>query len=256
MTLTNTEPAAAAPAVRSPAAWVRFLAGFVVLFGVLSITSAIDATGTWGLAILAAVLATAAALERFVLHAPLAGIIRRVGLGGTNIRSLVVAGGVSALILLVYPLSASISGAPMQLRSDWVWLLVGIYAFHGLAEEIIWRGYAFRRLRDGRSFRRAVLLTMPLIAATHIPIVLTLGPAVGLGAMLVAAVTTIPLSYLYEVGGNSVWAPGLLHTAIDAFKLFVIPAAAAAVFPFLMIAVSVLIPLLALIVPRRFFGLN
>jgi hypothetical protein len=44
---------------------------------------------------------------------------------------------------------------------------------------------------------------MPLIAAAHIPIVITLGPAVGLGAMAVAAVTSIPFAYLCETGRQS-----------------------------------------------------
>jgi len=241
-----------APQIGSWRMWVRFLIGFGVLFGALSVASGFDATGTWGLAILAVVLVTAVVVERVIFRTPWPGMIGRIGLGRTNIRSLIVAGGVSALVLLVYPLSAAISGESVQLRSDWLWLLVGLYAFHGLAEELVWRGYAFRRLREGRSFWRAVWLTMPLIAATHLTIVFTLGPAVGIGAMLVAAVTTIPLSYLYEAGGNSVWAPGLVHTAIDAFKLFVIPAAASATFPFLMVGVSVVIPLLVLAVPRRF----
>ena len=45
--------------VRSRADWVRFLGGFAVLLAVLLATSAFDATGRWGLAILAAVLVTA-----------------------------------------------------------------------------------------------------------------------------------------------------------------------------------------------------
>ena len=190
---------------------MRFLIGFGLLFGVLSATSALDATGAWGLAILAAVLMTAVVLERVLFPSRRTGAglaVRRAGLGRTNIRALAVAGAVSALVLLVYPLSAAISGEPVQFRTNWVWLLIGLYAFHGLAEELVWRGYAFRRLREGRSFWRAVWLTMPLIAATHLPIIFGMGLAVGIGAMVVAAVTTIPLSYLYEAGGNSVWAPG------------------------------------------------
>ena len=37
-----------------------------------------------------------------------------------------------------------------------------------------------------------------LIAATHLPIVLGLGPVIGLTARLVAAVTSIPFGYLYD----------------------------------------------------------
>ena len=43
-----------------------------------------------------------------------------------------------------------------------------------------------------------------------------------------------------------------MHTAIDTFKLVVIPAAALATFSVLIIVVSLTVPLLALAVPRRF----
>ncbi len=115
----------------------------------------------------------------------------------------------------------------------------------------MWRGYAFRRLRAGRSFRGAVGLTMPLIAATHVPIAADLGVAIGLGAMLVAAVTAVPLSLLYETGRNTVWAPAIVHTAIDSFTLVELPGATVTTFSLLLVAVSVVVPLFALAVPRR-----
>jgi membrane protease YdiL (CAAX protease family) len=243
---------ASGPAVGSMWSWVRFLAAFALLCAVLLGTSALDATGRWGPAILAAVLLTAVAVE--MVHDPssVAGVLRRLGFGRPGWRALAVAAAVSGVVLMVFPLTAAVSGAPVQLRPDWLWLLIGLFAFHGLAEELVWRGFAFRRLREGRSFWAAVWWTMPLIAATHVPIVLTLGPAIGIGAMAVAAVTSIPFGYLYETGGRSIWAPALVHTAIDTFKLVVIPAAALATFSVLIIVVSLTVPLLALAVPRRF----
>ena len=116
--------------------------------------------------------------------------------------------GVSGLVLLVFPATAAVSGTAVALRPDWPWLLLGVFAFHGLAEELVWRGYAFRRLREGRSFWAATWWTMPLIAVTHVPIVATMGPAVGIGALAVAAVTSLPLAYLYETGRRTIWAPG------------------------------------------------
>ncbi|MDF2977468.1 MAG: intrarane metalloprotease [Actinomycetospora sp.] len=231
------EPGGDGP-VTTVRSWVRFLAGFAVLCAVLLGTSALDATGRWGLAILAAVLVTALALETVGRRSTVVGALRRVGLGRPGGRALVVAAVVSGLVLLVFPLTAVVSGAAPVLRPGWPWLLVGVLAFHGIAEELVWRGYVFRRLRVGRTFRAATWWTMPLIAATHLPIVVTVGPAVGLGAMLVAAVTAIPLGYLYETGRNTVWAPALVHAAIDAFSS-------------LLIVVSLTVPLLALAVPRR-----
>jgi membrane protease YdiL (CAAX protease family) len=241
----------ATPAVTGRA-WLGFLAGFALLCGVLLGISAIDATGRWGLAILAAVLLTAVGVEQRRRPAPVGAVLRRLGLGRSGGRALALAAGVSGLVVLVFPVTAAASGTGIALRPDWPWLLVGVFAFHGLAEEVVWRGVAFRRLREGRSFAAATAWTMPLIAAAHVPIVLTGGPAVGISAMAIAAVTAVPLAYLYETGRNSVWAPALVHTAIDAFKLVVIPAAALPTFLVLIIVVALTIPLLALAVPRRF----
>ena len=69
--------------------------------------------------------------------------------------------------------------------------------------------------------------------------------------MTVAMVTSIPFAYLYETGKDTIWAPALVHTAVDTFKLVIIPTAALATFSMLIIAVSLTVPLLALAVPRR-----
>jgi membrane protease YdiL (CAAX protease family) len=250
MRLTGKERTAHGRPAVSGRAWLGFLAGFALLCGVLLGTSALDATGRRGLAILAAVLATAVIVERIGHPASLPDILRRLGLGRPGGRALAVAAGVSALVVLVFPVTAALSGTVIALRPDWPWLLLGIFAFHGLAEELVWRGFAFRRLREGRSFTAATLWTMPLIAATHVPIVITVGPAVGAGAMAVAAVTSVPFAHLYEMGRRTIWAPALVHTAIDTFKLVVIPVAALSTFSVLIIVVSLTVPLLALVIRR------
>jgi hypothetical protein len=114
----------------------------------------------------------------------------------------------------------------------------------------VWRGYAYRRLRVGRSFRAAVLWTMPLLALAHVPIVVTSGPLVGGAALMVAAVTTVPLAYLFDTGRSTIWAPAVVHTAIDSFKMVIVPAAAVTTFSLLLSAVSIVVPLLVLAVPR------
>jgi membrane protease YdiL (CAAX protease family) len=234
--------------VRGRPAWAGFVVGFAVLYGVLSVSGATDETGRWGLLTLATVLGSAVVVERVLHGTPLQRAPQRLGLGNPGWRSPVLALGIAAPVLLVHPLSAAVTGTPAELRTDWLWLLIGTFAFHGVAEELVWRGYAFRRLREGRSFRAAVWLTMPLIAATHLPILLDLGAAIGLGAMLVAAVTALPLSHLYEGGRNTIWAPSIVHTAIDSFTLVVLPSTAVTTFSLLLVAVSIVVPLLALMV--------
>jgi membrane protease YdiL (CAAX protease family) len=233
--------------------WLWFLLGFLLLWGTLTATAALDSSGRLGPVALAAVLAAAVLIERARRPAGPREMLRRLGLGRPSWRALGVAGLIGALILLVYPVLAALTGSTIGLQADWPWLVVAVFALHGLAEELVWRGYAFRRLRAGRTFREAVLWTMPLIAATHLPIVLSLGPTIGLGAMVVAAITSLPLAYLYEVGRRTIWAPAIVHTAIDSFKLVVIPAGTAATLSLLLIAVSIVVPLLALGVPRGWF---
>ena len=241
-----------APPIRG--GWLGFGVGFLALWGVLHGTAGLDQTARWGLGVFAAVLATAVVVERALGRTAPTDALRRLGLGRPAGRALLVAGVVSALVLLVYPTWAMVTGAALRLNSGWMWQLIGVFALHGVAEELVWRGDAFRTLRGGRSFGSAVRWTMPLIAVTHIPIVLTLGPTIGFGAMTVAAVTTLPLSYLYEVGRCTIWAPALIHAAIDSFKLVVIPTGTAPTLSLLLIAVSIVFPLLALAVPRRWFG--
>ena len=250
MVTTGAPPVPDAP-VRGAAAWLRFLAGFAVLWAVLQGLAALDPTARWGLAVLAAVLVVGLVAERVLHGVPPRRAVRSLGFGRPGARSLVLAAVVSGLVLLVFPAAEALGLGPITLRPGWPLLLVGVFALHGLAEELVWRGYAFRRLRAGRSFPRAAAWTMPLVAVTHVPILVTSGVAVGLGAMAVAATTSVPFAYLFETGRGTLWGPALLHTTIDAFKLVEIPVAAVPAFSMLLVGVSILVPLLALAVPRR-----
>ena len=89
-------------------------------------------------------------------------------------------------------LGANRLGVALELRENWPVVLVGVMLFHGLAEELVWRGYAFARLRDHRSFAAAVWWSVPLIALTHAPIVVTDGWLIGALATLTAGTTCGP----------------------------------------------------------------
>jgi hypothetical protein len=67
--------------------------------------------------------------------------------------------------------------------------------------------------------------------------------------MLVAAVTTLPLAHLYELGRGTIWAPALVHSGIDSFKLVELTAATLTTFSLTLAAISLTVPLAALAVP-------
>jgi len=94
-------------------------------------------------------------------------------------------------------------------------LAVGVFALHGIAEEVLYRGFLFRRLREGRSFWKAAWLAVIFFTAAHIPILISQGLLVGGMAVLLAVVSSFPFSYMYEKGNNTIWAPAIVHAAID-----------------------------------------
>lgn len=219
------------------------------MYAVLAALAELD-PGRYGVPILAVVLVVAVVVERLLGDTGPGGVLRGLGLGRPDLRTMIVAAGVAVLLQAVYPLVTTLTGAAITLKPGWPLLLVGIFAFHGLAEELVWRGYAFRRLRTGRSFRAAVLATMPLVAATHLPVIVSSGLTVGIAAMLVAAVTSLPLAHLFELGRGTVWAPAVVHTAIDSFKLVTMPDDARLTFSLALAGISLSVPLLALVVHR------
>ena len=127
-----------------------------------------------------------------------------IGLGRPTGAGLAAAAGVAVVCALGYVIFPPLTGLGLRTQDGWLGLLLGVFLFNGVAEELAWRGYVFGALRRGRSFWRAVLLAMPLLALTHVPIALSSGLVVGVAAMVVAAVTTLPLAQLYELGGRTV----------------------------------------------------
>jgi membrane protease YdiL (CAAX protease family) len=201
-----------------------FLFGFFAIWGVTYLGGALSTTGIeLGLVAAAATVATALLIERNEFGVRGSPAVARLGLGRPTSGSLAASLVVAALVVAVVPVYAWSTGTELQLRPGWPWLAVGLVAYHGVAEEVAWRGYAFGHLRRSASFGIAVRRTMPLIALTHLPIVIEAGPAVGVAAMIVAIVTCIPLAHLCELGRGTIWAAAIVHAAIDTFKLIEAP---------------------------------
>jgi hypothetical protein len=164
-----------------------------VLYGVLAGLAELDHTGRFGLPVLAAVL-LAALVARALDGDGTAAAVHRLGLGRPSGPAVLVALAMSALVLLVYPVTAAVTGASRRTAPG---LAVAAALDPRLPRS--GRGDRLARLRvrpaaAGRTFGRAVAATIPLVAATHLPIVAA-GQAVGLAAMLVAAATTLPPNY-------------------------------------------------------------
>jgi len=153
---------------------------------------------------------------------PLAAL-RDLGLTRPRAGGVVLAGLFALPLAAYFPALAVATGSPLALQPHWPWLLLGVALNNGLAEETMMRGFVFRHLREGRTFWRAAALSTAYFAAYHVPLVFTQGPAIGTAAIVLAVPTGFVTALLYERGGNTVWAPVLMHVANNGLVMLVVP---------------------------------
>jgi membrane protease YdiL (CAAX protease family) len=184
----------------------------------------------------------------------LGDVARRIGLRRPAPRSLLAASIVGGAVVATYLGGATLLGIQLELRSNWPNVLAGALLFHGMAEELVWRGYAFGRLRTQYSFRRAMAWSVPLIALTHVPIIAGNGIGIGTLAVLTAAATSLPFAYLWERSGGTVWAPAILHGLIGTWQIF--DRTYSDMFSVVVIIASIVVPFSTFLFRGRFFGMS
>jgi len=191
-----------------------------------------------GLVVGALVVAVVVCAERVLFRRPWTAIGRELGLG--------------AALLLVIPVFLAARGAPASPHPGWPWLLPGLFAQAGVAEETLFRGYLFRHVRQGRTFGRAALVAAVPFVAVHLAMFLTLPWPIALASVVLAALISVPLAYLFELGGDTIWAPALVHFVVQgAIKLVDVPGEAGQVLPLVWLAASAVLPWAVFLVPRR-----
>lgn len=120
------------------------------------------------------------------------------------------------LLFVFYPIITQVTGYTFRIPPDWISLGAGVFISHGIGEELIFRGFLFRHIRESvNSFWKAALLSVPFFAAAHVPIIISKGMLVGGTAFLLAVASSFPLAYLFERSGNSIIPPAIVHFAID-----------------------------------------
>ena len=234
--------------------WTRLIGGVAFVFALFhwSAQALGSDRGQAGLFVGLLVVTATLAVERVIFGQPLAHAARSVGLGRPTPLGMAVAAIVCLALVLIVPLFSRIVHARATLLAGWWWLLPGLFAQAGIAEEVLFRGYLFGRLRRGRSFWRAVWLSILPFAAVHLVLFATMAWPIALAALLLSIVLSIPLSHLFELGGGTIWAPALLHCVVQGtVKVVAFPDTNGGVFPLVWMAGSAMLPLLVLAVPRQ-----
>ncbi len=240
-------------AIDTPSAWVRLIAGLATIFVLFQLLgSALGSDrGQAGLLIGIIVIAATIAAERSLFGTPLPAAPLRLGLGPSSPGGVVAALAIGAAILVTFPAFAAVTGASLSLRTDAAALLPGLFMQGGAAEEVLFRGFLFGHIRRGRSFRRAAILSMLPFVAVHLWLFMTMPWPVALAAVLVSALLSFPFARLYELGGNTIWAPAILHFVIQGAIKVVDVADPRGIFPFVWMAASTLLPMLVFLSPRQ-----
>ena len=126
----------------------------------------------------------------------------------------------------------------------WILLLPGLFAQAGIAEEVLFRGYLFGHIRVGRTFWRAAIVSMLPFVSVHLVLFVSMPWPIALASVLLAIVISFPLAHLFELGGNTIWAPALLHFVIQATVKVVVLSHGAESFALAWMAASAIVPLL------------
>jgi membrane protease YdiL (CAAX protease family) len=238
--------------VRKQSGCLKLSASFLVVFSIFQSAAHILGSdrGQAGLLIAAIVIGALMLVERALYHTPPFAALRGLGLGWPCGRGLATALILSALLVLAIPAYAWLRGASTIPYPGWMWLIPGLFAQGGIAEEALFRGYLFRRFHAGRTFwRAAVLATIPFVLA-HLYMFAILPWPLALAAVTLSAIIGFPLAHLFELGGSSIWPPALLHFTVQgAIKILEMPGDT--LLPILWMAVSATMPWLTFLVGRR-----
>jgi membrane protease YdiL (CAAX protease family) len=232
---------------------MQLLAGLVVTFAIFQWSATVLGSdrGQAGMIVGALVVAATMLAERLWFAPTLTAAARALGLGAPRRAGLLVAIAIGILLVSVVPLYARIAGTSWNLETGFHRLLPGLFAQAGIAEEVLFRGYLFGHLRRGRSFARAATLSMIPFVAVHLLMFFTMPWPIALAALLLAVAISFPMAHLFELGGATIWPPALLHFVVQGtVKVVALGGEPASAFPLVWMAAGIVIPMLALLIPR------
>jgi membrane protease YdiL (CAAX protease family) len=227
----------------------------VVLVPIYLFPPAANATRSIPVMLLLFVVAAAAVVipEMLLFRSSLLQAIRDVGIGRPRWSVIFVAFLITMPLLVYFPLFSRITRIPLTLYQDWPSKLLTVVLMQGITEEILFRGYIFGHLREGRSFRRAAAISALFFGLTHLHLFMILDPLVAGIATLLAIVSHFPSAYLYERGRNTIWAGSIVHIAATGLggNIFVIPSESSTMALSLFLVVTMISPYLVFLFFRR-----
>ena len=236
--------------IRTKGDWARLVSGLAIVFVLFHgwATALGSDRGQNGVLVCALVIAATIAADQVLLRRPRAGLRHRLGLGAPRAEALIVALAAALPLILVavfFPMLQP-RESEVGLFPGWAWLLPGLFAQAGIAEEVLFRAYLFGQVRVGRSFWRAAVVSMIPFVAVHLLMFATMPWPVALAGLVLSAVISLPQAYMFELGGNTIWAPAFLHFVIQAVPKLLVFSQDGQVFAVMWMIASALVSLVVL----------
>ena len=232
--------------VQTAADWFRLMLGLFVVFGLFHHSAAALGSdrGERGLLVCALVVAATAAADRLLIGRRHGATLRHLGLGRPSASAVVAAIGLALLLVLVPVLFLRAREIGVTFYPGWLSLLPGLFAQGGIAEEVLFRGFLFGHVRQGRTFWRAAVVSMVPFVIVHLLLFFSMSWPIALASVLLAIVVSFPMAHLYELGHNTIWGPAILHFVIQStVKVLAFPHGAEP-FALVWMAASAMVPLL------------
>ena len=226
--------------------WLRLLSGLIAVFALfqwIAITLGSD-RGQAGVIVGVVVVAGTLLVEMYLFRKSFKESARAIGLARMSKIGVLTATAISVFMLLMIIVFGSVTDSALGLYPNWYWLVPGLFFQAGIAEETLFRGYLFNHLRRKYAFWKAATLAALPFTVVHLILFQSLAWSIAFASILLAIVMSFPLSRLYELGAQTIWAPAIVHFVTQgAVKVVVVSGKSASLFPFFWMTICALVPL-------------
>ncbi|MGE3466502.1 MAG: lysostaphin resistance A-like protein [Pyrinomonadaceae bacterium] len=239
--------------IASQKSWLKLLSGVAIIFAIFQLLGETlkSDRGQAGVVIALIIVGATLTAEILFFRGSIGSAALRLGLGFPDHRGMLIALVIAGALLAVFPLFAWVSGNELGLYGNWLWLLPGLFAQAGIAEEVLFRGFLFGHIRQGRTFWRASMLAAIPFAVAHLFMFFILPWPIAASGIILSVAVTFPLACLFELGGRTIWPPAILHFVIQgAIKVISVSGEGTNSFPLIWISACLIGPFFVFIVPR------
>lgn len=233
--------------------WLRLLIGLILVFGIFQWTATAlesDRGQFGGLVGLLVVTATVLA-EKLLFNKSFKDSIKAVGIRFPNKIGFLTVSGICLLIWLTIFIFALATNSRFDFYPNWYLLVSGLFFQAGVAEEILFRGYLFGRIREKYTFWKAAILAAFPFILVHLILFYSLPWAIAVASILLSILLSFPFARLFELDG-SIWAPAILHFVVQGtIKILIVSGESANLFPIFWMAVCAVIPWIVFVVSNN-----